>query len=82
MNKQQQAIALLIQLLAARPARRKELLRGQFSFVAVIRHEDVIVAHGELFWDGTPPIHEVVTTTSGVAFRNVEGGMVFIPFVA
>lgn len=83
MNAQQKAIALLLQLLAARPARRKELMKQQFSFVAVIRHEDVIVAHGEFFMMETTPFHEVVSTTSGVAFRNVlTGAMTFIPFVA
>ncbi len=83
MNKQQAAISLLLQLLAARSQRRKELLRQQFSFVAVIRHEERTVAHGEFFMQEEVPFHEVVFTTSGVAFRNVlTGGMVFIPFVA
>lgn len=83
MNKQQQAIALLVNLLAARPQRREELLQQQFSFIATIRHEERTVAHGEFFMMENTPFHEVVSTTSGVAFRNVlTGGMVFIPFVA
>ena len=81
MNKQQQAIALLINLLCARPQRRKELLRNQFSFVAVIRDEEVVAAHGEFFMGGDVPFHEVTKTHTGVAFRNlITGGMAFVPF--
>ena len=82
-NKQQAAAALLCQLLAARPQRRKELLRNQFSFTAVIRGEETIVAHGEFFLHEDHPFHEVGNTTQGVVFRNlITGGMVFVPFVA
>lgn len=82
-NKQQAAIALLIQLLAARPQRRKELMKGQHSFIAVIRDEEVVVAHGEFFMMEDIPFHEIVETTQGVAFRNVlTGATIFIPFHA
>lgn len=80
MNAQQQAIALFINLLAARPKRRAELMKGQFMFSAVVNGQERQVAHGEFFAVGHPPFEGVVTTMAGVACRDVEGGMLFIPF--
>lgn len=80
MNTQQQAIALFLQLITAGPKRRKELLRNQHSFVAVIRHEERIVSHGEFFMAGHPPLRGVVQTYTGLVVEDVEGGTAFVPF--
>lgn len=80
MNAQQQAIALFLQLLAARPARRKELLKQQFSFIVVSHGEERIVAHGEFFAAGHPPLLGAVKTHAGLALQDVDGGAAFVPF--
>lgn len=79
MNAQQKAIALFLQLVVAGPKRRKELLKEQHSFVAVIRHEERIVSHGEFFMEGHPPLRGVVQTCGGLAIEDVEGGAAFVP---
>lgn len=80
MNAQQKAIALFLQLLAARPARRKELLKQQFSFIVVSHGEERIVTHGEFFMEGHPPLLGAVKTHAGLALQDVDGGAAFVPF--
>ena len=79
-NKQQAAIALLVQLVVAGPKRRAELLKQQFSFVAVTHNQERIVSHGEFFAEGHPPLRGVVQTYAGLAIEDVEGGAAFVPF--
>ena len=81
MKTQKQAAVLFVMIAVSNNKKeRAELLRGQFLFEATVNGVARKVTHGEFFMDGHPPIHEVVTTTSGIACRDVEGGMCFIPF--
>jgi hypothetical protein len=82
MNAQQQAAAVLFVMIATSNStkERKELMAQQHSFVAVVNGEKTVVAHGEFFGADHPPFEGVVTTTQGVAARDITGGMLFIPF--
>lgn len=81
MNAQKQAAVLFLAIATSNSKQeRTEKLRGQFLFEAVVNGCDRKVAHGEFFGDNHPPFEGVVETKAGVAARDVEGGMLFIPF--
>lgn len=83
MNAQKQAAAAI--LFAAivtsnSKKERQELLKQQFLFEATVNGVARKVAHGEFFGLNHPPFEGVVETKAGIAARDVEGGMLFIPF--